>query len=202
MVRHALRPRHRTTLCPSPTKGPDVTRWNSAVIALLVGIVSAGCGAETKPVAVAQRASEAPKAQLVLKPAAGKPIVMFKGLVNGGKPLAADLASFDALPEHRLTIVEPFVKRSMSFTGVAFVDLLTAAKATGKSVTIHALDDFKATMDASVLREAGVLLATRVDGKTIDVKSGGPVRLVFPPSSEAGKDTNLWVWSIDQITVG
>jgi len=140
-------------------------------------------------------------AQLVLKPAPGPPIVTFKGLVNGGKPIGVDLASFDALPSQRMTIIEPFVKKSMTFSGVSFSDLLSAAKATGKSVTIHAVDDFKATMKTTTLREPGVLLATRVNGKAIDLKSGGPVRLVFPPSSAAGKDTNLWVWSIDQITV-
>jgi len=178
-----------------------VTRWRLAAVAVLVGVLGAGCGSTTKPAAVAPRTSEAPKVALVLKPAPSKPIVTFEGLVNGGQPIAADLASFDALPTQRLTIVEPFVKKSMSFTGVGFADLLSAAKATGKSVTIHALDDFTATVDIAVLREAGVLLATRADGKAIEVKAGGPVRLIFPPSSEAGKDTNLWVWSIDQITV-
>ena len=68
-------------------------------------------------------------------------------------------------------------------------------------MTIHALDDYQATLDTAVLREPGVLLATKVDGKDIALKSGGPVRLVFPASSKEGKDTDLWVWSIDQITV-
>lgn len=143
----------------------------------------------------------APASVLVLKPAAGPSILTLTGLVNGGRPLAVDLASFDALPAQRLTIIEPFVKKSMTFTGVSFADVLTSAKATGRSVTIHALDDFKATVNVAVLREPGVLLATRVNGKAIALKSGGPVRLVFPPSSVEGKDTNLWVWSIDQITV-
>ena len=178
-----------------------MTRWRLAAVALLVGVLGAGCGAGTEPNPVAADTSETPEVKFVLKPAAGKPIVTFEGLVNGGQPLAVDLASFDALPEQRLTIVEPFVKKSMTFTGVGFADLLDAAKATGKSVNIHALDDFEATLDAAVLREAGVLLATRADGKVLEVASGGPVRLVFPPSSEAGKDTNNWVWSIDQITV-
>jgi len=164
-------------------------------------MLGAGCSTGAKPAAVATRTSEMAKVQLVLQPAATKPIVTFKGLVNGGKPLAVDLASFDALPRQSLTIVEPFVKKSMTFTGVGFADLLTAAKATGKSVNIHAVDDFEATLSVAVLREAGVLLATRADGKLIELKSGGPVRLVFPPSSAAGKDTNNWVWSIDQITV-
>ena len=122
-------------------------------------------------------------------------------MVNGGQPLSADLASINALPMQTLTVVEPFLKETMTFTGVAFADLLTAARATGNSVTIHALDDYEATLDTAVLREPGVLLATRVDGEDIEVSSGGPVRLVFPPSSETGKDSDLWVWSIDQITV-
>jgi hypothetical protein len=166
-----------------------------------VSVLCAGCGAGAKPAAEAPRASEIPKTQLVLKPAPGKPIVKFEGLVNGGRPLAVDLASFDALPTQRMTVVEPFVKKSMTFTGVGFADLLTAAKATGNSITIHALDDFAQTLSAAQLREAGVLLATRANGKVIDVKSGGPVRLVFPPSAEAGKNTDHWVWSIDQIIV-
>jgi hypothetical protein len=178
-----------------------VTRWRLAAVAVLVGVLGAGCGSSTEPAAVAPKAGEAPKVQLALTPGPGKPIVTFEGLVNGGKPIAVDLASFDALPKQSLTIMEPFVKKSMTFTGVGFGDLLTAAKATGKSVNIHAVDDFEATLSVAVLREAGVLLATRADGKLMEVKSGGPVRLVFPPTSEAGKDTNNWVWSIDQITV-
>jgi len=168
---------------------------------VLVSLLVSGCGAAAEPTSVAPQAGEAP-AQLVLKPATGKPIVTFNGLVNGGQPLAVDLASFSALPEQRLTVVEPFVRQAMTFTGVGFADLLNAAKATGQSVTLHALDDYEVTLDAAVLREPGVMLATQADGKPIDVASGGPVRLVFPASSASGKDTDLWVWSIDEITVG
>ena len=91
--------------------------------------------------------------------------------------------------------------RARPFTGVGFADLLNAAKATGQSITVHALDDYEVTLDAAVLREPGVMLATHADGKPIDGASGGPVRLVFPASSESGGDSDLWVWSIDQITV-
>ena len=60
-------------------------------------------------------------------------------------------------------------------------------------MTVHALDDYEATLDVAVLSEPGVMLATQVDGKAIDIASGGPVRLVFPPSSKEGKDSDLWV---------
>jgi hypothetical protein len=179
-----------------------VTRWRLAAFAVTVGVLCAGCATGTQPEAGPNVVNaNASKVALVLKPAAGKPVIELKGLVNGGKPAAIDMASLDALPKRSLTIVEPFVKKSMTFTGVSFGDLLTAAKATGKSVNIHALDDFQANLSVAVLRDSGVLLATRADGKLIELKNGGPVRMVFPPSAPTGKDTNNWVWSIDQITV-
>jgi len=177
-----------------------MTRLRLASVAVLLSFLAAACAGPTPPTAATPQASEA-SALLVLKPATGKPIVTFSGLVNGGQPLAADLASLDALPSQTLTVVEPFVMQSVTFTGVGFADLLNAAKATGQSITLHALDDYEVTLDAAVLQEPGVMLATQADGKPIDGASGGPVRLVFPASSETGKDSALWVWSIDQITV-
>ena len=178
-----------------------MTRLRQASVALFVSLLAVGCGATAAPPTAATPQSSVARAQLVLKPAAGKPVVKFKGLVNGGKPLVADLASLNALPSQTLTVVEPFVNKSMTFTGVGFADLLNAVKATGQSITLHAPDDYQVTLNAAVLREPGVLLATGADGKPIDGASGGPVRLVFPPSSASGKNTDLWVWSIDLITV-
>ena len=177
-----------------------MTHLRRVTVALLATLLMAGCGAAATPAADPPSMGEAP-APLTLNPALGKPIVTFGGLVNGGQPLTADLASLDALPGQTLTVMEPFLLQSMTFTGVGFADLLNAAEATGQSVTIHALDDYQVTLDSAVLREPGVMLATRADGKPIDGASGGPVRLVFPASSASGKDTDLWVWSIDQITV-
>jgi len=177
-----------------------MTRIRRACLALFVGILTAGCGTATPPTAATPPVSE-PVAQLVLQPATDRPIVTFSGLVNGGQPLAVDLASLDALPNQTLTVVEPFLMQSITFTGVGFSDLLNAATATGQSIRLHALDDYEVILDLAVLAEPGVMLATHADGKPIDGASGGPARLVFPAESESGKDTDLWVWSIDHITV-
>ena len=178
-----------------------MTRARLLLSAAVIGVLAAGCGTAAQPGAIAPQADQVSRVRLVLKPATGKPVVKIRGLVNGGRPVAVDLASLNALPKHKLTVVEPFLKKSMTFTGVSFADLLTAAKATGTSVTMHALDDYQATLKTSVLRDQGVLLATQVGGKDIELKSGGPVRMVFPASSKAGRDSDLWVWSVDQITL-
>jgi len=178
---------------------------HGGVVGLLLGALLSGCGSDAEPGSAppptASTASRAAGVRLDLKAATGTPVVRFTGRVNDGTPLSVDLASLNALPAQDLTVFEPFVKKSMTFTGVRFADLLDAAHATGTSVTIHALDDYEATLTSSVLRTQGALLATGVDGKAIGLDAGGPVRLVFPASSTTGKDTDLWVWSIDKITV-
>jgi hypothetical protein len=178
-----------------------VTRSRLVPVLVILGVLAVGCGGNAASAPEVAPRTSAARTQLVLEPAAGKPVITFTGRVNGGRPLLADMASFNALPSHTVTVFEPFVKKRQTFTGVSFADLLDAAKATGTSVTIHALDDYRATMKTSVLREPGVLLATRVSGEPIELDSGGPVRLVFPASSTIGKDSDLWVWSIDHISV-
>jgi DMSO/TMAO reductase YedYZ molybdopterin-dependent catalytic subunit len=49
----------------------------------------------------------------------------------------------------------------------------------------------------SDLMAPGVLLATKADGAPIPLGKGGPIRLVFPPDVMAGKNKDLWIWSID-----
>ncbi len=167
-----------------------------------VTLLGAGCASDAEPTAAAVETQQAePRADLTIAPAEGDPVVTFTGLVNGGKPLVVDLAALDALPQQTVTTYEPFVKAETTFTGVAFADLLDAAGAEGEAVLVHALDDYERTIDTAVLREPGVLLATREAGEEIPIPNGGPVRLVFPEGSEAGADPDLWVWSVDQLTV-
>ncbi len=174
-------------------------RLVSVVVGL--GMLAVGCGGNTQASPVSSPASIAPHARLVLKPATGKPVITFTGRVNSGRPVSADLASLNALPSRSMTVFEPFVKKRQSFSGVSFADVLEAVGATGTSVTIHALDDYETTLTAKELRDSGVLLATRLDGKAIELAAGGPVRMVFPASSKISQDTDQWVWSIDHISV-
>lgn len=168
----------------------------------LATMLSTGCSADSNRTAAAVAPAKAePRADLSLAPAEGDPVVSLTGLVDSDGPLEVDLAGLDALPQQRLTTYEPFLKADVVFSGVSFADLLDAAGATGDSVLVHALDDYERTIDIDVLREPGVLLATREAGEEIPVLNGGPVRLVFPEGSTAGADPDLWVWSVDRLSV-
>lgn len=166
----------------------------------VVALLGGGCASEEdSPTSSAQ--TPEPRKDLTLAPVTGEPVLRFTGQVGSGQPLEVDLAGLDALPQQTLTTYEPFLKKDVTFSGVAFADLLDAAGATGDSVLVHALDDYERTLAVDVLREPGVLLATREGGQEIPLPNGGPVRLVFPENSEAGADPDLWVWSVDRLTV-
>jgi hypothetical protein len=153
---------------------------------------TAGPVASTRPVAVP-------------KPA-GKTVLRMEGALsshNVGKSLAFDQKTLDAMATSTSTLFEPFVKRDIRFTGIPMSALLTRAGVapTAKTVHLHALDDYKVQFKVSDLMAPGVLLATKADGAPIPIGKGGPIRLVFPPNSTAGKNKDVWIWSIDSMTI-
>jgi DMSO/TMAO reductase YedYZ molybdopterin-dependent catalytic subunit len=154
--------------------------------------------ATSGPVATARPAA-------VPKPV-GKTVLRMEGALsshNVGKSLAFDQRTLDAMATSTATIFEPFVKRDIRFTGIPMSALLTRAGVapTAKTVHLHALDDYKVEFKVSDLMAPGVLLATKADGAAIPIGKGGPIRLVFPPDSTAGKNKDVWIWSIDSMTI-
>jgi hypothetical protein len=174
------------------------------VTALLTAAVTTatGCGQDNPSATRLTPASVAPS----LAVPAGKPMLVLKGAVvgqGGGGQVTADLAGIDALTQHEMTVLEPFLKKRVTFSGVLVSDLLVAAGA-GTAATrleVHAVDDYVMSLTITDLVAQGALLATRSGGREMAVKNGGPSRLVFPDGSRLGKNVDLWVWSVDVMTV-
>ncbi|HEX6675017.1 MAG TPA: molybdopterin-dependent oxidoreductase [Actinomycetes bacterium] len=171
----------------------------------------AGCGSST-PNSPAGAPATTTKPVTSTRPAAvpkpvGKTVLRMEGALNRhnvGTSLAFDQKTLDAMATSTATLFEPFVKRDIRFTGIPMSDLLTRAGVapTAKTVHMHALDDYKVEFKVSDLMAPGVLLATKADGAAIPIGKGGPIRLVFPPDSAAGKNKDVWIWSIDSMTIG
>ena len=115
-----------------------------------------------------------------------------------------DLATLEELPQHDLTIVEPFVEQEHTYTGPLWADVLRASGvdlADAGPVEMVALDDFTADIPTDAETLDGLLLAHREDGAEIAVEDGGPIRLVFPPENPTGENLNNWIWSVRSATV-
>jgi len=113
-----------------------------------------------------------------------------------------DFATLDQAASKEITILEPFVKRKMTFKGIPMDELLRRAGAdpSARTVRLHALDEYHVDLPVADLRSAG-LLATRAEGQKMAIAKGGPIRLVFSGDGKSARDSDNWIWSIDRVRV-
>ena len=115
-----------------------------------------------------------------------------------------DVATLADLPQHELTVLEPFVEEEHTYTGPFWADVLRASGVdleAAEAVEVVALDDFVADLPVDAETLDGLLLAHLQDGEEIPVAEGGPLRLVFPPGNPTGANLNNWIWSVRTATV-
>ncbi|HSK95127.1 MAG TPA: molybdopterin-dependent oxidoreductase [Euzebyales bacterium] len=132
------------------------------------------------------------------------PVLSISGLIsntNDGGELVADLATLEQMPLGQLEVVEPFENRTMVFEGVLMSDLAEIAGVDARATEAHftALDDYEFTIPLEEIRSKRVLLATSAEGEPMSVEEGGPIRIIFPPDSEFGRNTDAWIWSVTTI---
>ena len=135
----------------------------------------------------------------------GERVLRIKGVTNGNvsaTETALDFATLDRAATNQLTIVEPFVKRKMTFSVIPMGELLQRAGVdpSARELYMHALDDYHVDLPIAGLKSAG-FLATRLDGKKIPIAKGGPIRLLFKGDGKLARDTDNWIWSFDSARV-
>ena len=113
-----------------------------------------------------------------------------------------DFKTLDRAATDELTIVEPFVKRKMTFTVIPMAELLQRAGVdpSARSLYMRALDDYHVDLPIAGLKDAG-FVATRVDGKKLPIAKGGPIRLLFTGKGKLARDTDNWIWSFNSARV-
>ena len=173
--------------------------------ALVLGLLGA-CGANGGDAAPKTVSKGPVEADSVIADPQGTPVLVVRGnglRTNTADGVAVDMAALDALPAIEMAIDDPWEKRSVVYRGVLMSEFLKAIGTpdAATTVTATALDDYKATLSVEELRSGTVLLATQADGKVLEVKDGGPTRIIFLPSSKSAKDEALWIWSVKDMTV-
>lgn len=133
-------------------------------------------------------------------------ILSIEGLVsntNAHDKARVDLATLEKMPLVELEVYEPFEKRTMTFEGVLMSELMSIAGADSGASEVHitALDDYKVDLSMDEIGDSDILLAPKADGSHMSVAEGGPTRIVFPPKSAAGRNPDLWIWSVESMVV-
>jgi hypothetical protein len=123
-----------------------------------------------------------------LQPPAGKVILTVSGKVaekNTATAATFDLAMLEALPQQTFTTMTPWDKQPIKFTGPLLRDVLAAAKASGTTIKATALNDYQTSIPLEDTQKFDVIVAHRMNGEVIPVKTKGPLFIVYPFDTKA-----------------
>jgi len=122
--------------------------------------------------------------------------------VTGTKTVDYTMGELQKMATESLTIVEPFVKKQQTFTGVPLKTLLDSAGiAVGEKVNTIALNEYQFADTVANLEGNSAVLAVTRDGGPIPMDQGGPIRLVFPKGTKYFSYLDAWNWSLRTIKV-
>ena len=121
---------------------------------------------------------------------------------KGSVSKAISMNDLMKMKSQKLTIDEPFVKKTQTFKAVPLKTLFALAgiKGTDKVQTI-ALNDYIYTNTAASFLAADGYLAFSLSGKPIGYDQGGPIRIIFPDNSRWAHFLDPWNWSLKSLKV-
>jgi hypothetical protein len=144
-------------------------------------------------------ALEAPKGKVILT-IAGK--VADKNTTNSA---TFDIAMLEKLPQQTFTTLTPWDKKPIKFTGPLLRDVLAAAKAQGTVIKAAALNDYQTSIPLDDSQKFDVILAHKMNGEDIPVKTKGPLFIVYPFDSKAELRSTVYyersAWQLKSMTI-
>lgn len=116
-----------------------------------------------------------------------------------------DSAMLDQLPVHEIKTHTPWYDEAKTFRGPLLQDVLAKVGATGKQLTITALNDYSVQVPTSDAEQYQVILARTMNGKPLSVRDKGPLFLVYPFDQYPELQNKLYygraIWQISAIKV-
>ncbi len=145
---------------------------------------------------------------LALDPAKGKVILTIQGKVaekNTANAAVFDLAMIEKLPQQTFTTMTPWDKQPIKFTGPLLRDVLAAAKASGTTIKAAALNDYQTSIPLEDAQKFDVIVAHKMNGEDIPVKTKGPLFIVYPFDTKAELRSTTYyersAWQLKSMTI-
>lgn len=136
----------------------------------------------------------------------GRTILSVSGKIaekNKGELAVFDMAMIEKLPQHSFTTRTPWYDKPVKFTGPLLADVLAAVKASGKTVSAVAINDYAISIPMEDVGKYGVLMARLIDDKPIPVRSKGPLFVVYPFDSASELRTSVYyersIWQLKAL---
>lgn len=143
-----------------------------------------------------------------LEQASGKVILTIAGKIaekNTSSTATFDLAMIQKLPQHTFVTMTPWDKKPIQFTGPLLRDLLSAVKANGNTLKAAAINDYLTSIPVADAKNFDVIMAHKMNGQDIPVKTKGPLFIVYPFDSKPELQTSTYyersAWQLKSLTI-
>jgi hypothetical protein len=143
-----------------------------------------------------------------LDPATGKVVLTISGKVgatNSAKGAQFDMAMLEKLPQTTMTTQTPWEKGPTTFSGPLLRDVLAAAKASGSTIKAVALNDYKTSIPVSDTQQYDMVLASRMNGEPMPVRTKGPLFIVYPYDSRSELQSTTYyersAWQLKALAI-
>ena len=128
------------------------------------------------------------------------------GLGNRGPQMAAfDLAMLEALPQHSFETRTPWHVGVVRFSGPLLRDVLARVQAQGQTLRATALNDYRISIPVQDARDFEVIVATRLNGEPMPVRTHGPLFIVYPfdskPLLQSARFYERSIWQLRSLEV-
>lgn len=125
---------------------------------------------------------------------------------NVGNSLQFDVNLLSHLPQTSFSTSTIWTEGVIRFQGVLLKDVLRAAGAKGKVVTLTATNDYQISMPLDEIADDAPLLAYLENGEQISLRDKGPIWVVYPYDSKvtyrSEEAYSRSVWQLVHIDVG
>ena len=125
------------------------------------------------------------------------------GCCAGANEVHFSQETLAALPQTRVVTKTPWTAELNTYQGVKLSTLLARSQIKNTSVKIRALNDYWASIPASVIEQYQPLLATHIDGVALTRRNKGPVWVILPLSAHPEINTERFhsymVWQTRSI---
>lgn len=115
------------------------------------------------------------------------------------------MAMLEKLPQRKVFTTSPWYPQGAEFTGPLLRDLLAAAGAKGDKIVAVALNDYKTEIPLQDAYSFDVILAHKMNGKSMPVREKGPLFIVYPFDAKPELKTQLYqnrsAWQLSRLTV-
>ena len=138
----------------------------------------------------------------------GKVLLTVQGAItktNASKIALFDRQQLEQLGLHKLVTSNPFIEGIHTFEGPLLSAVLDQVGAKGETLEAHALDGYNVDIPISDIRTYPVILALKMDGKVMRVRSKGPLWIIYPVDQfdELKSETfsGHSIWQLTTLTV-